>query len=134
VGAFKPRAIDGTGWAGNGILFRTHQTAREKEDIELIVANDAKEFVVCSPGFDYIVRRPVGGWNFRIEVQNGEIVLDVDSADIFEECLAVADQQLSVDIAQGQINDSEKEDFRMHYIWATFFNLKDIYYKRTPNS
>ncbi|MBD0343092.1 MAG: hypothetical protein ICV61_20140 [Microcoleus sp. Co-bin12] len=103
------------------------------EDVELIVANEAKAFIVCSPQFDYIVRRPTGGWNFIIEVQNEGVVLDLDSASIFEECLTVADQQLSVDVAQGQFNDSEKEDVRMHYIWATFFNLKDIYYKRTPN-
>jgi hypothetical protein len=64
---------------------------------------------------------------------NDEIVLDAASADIFEECLTIADRQLSVDVAQGQLNDSEKEDFQMYYIWSTFFRLKDIYYKRTPN-
>jgi len=103
------------------------------EDIELIVANDAKEFVVCSPKFDYIVRRPVGGWDFQLAVTNNMIVLDQDSAEIFEESQSLATQLFNTTVAQGHLRNSEWGDMRMHFIWSAFFGIKEIHYKQLSN-
>ena len=103
------------------------------EDIELIVAHDAKELVVCSPKFDYIVRRPMGGWGFELAVTDGIIVLDQDSAEIFEESQVLAKHGFNNAIAQGYLLNSDWDDFRMHFIWAAFFGIKEIHYKQFSN-
>jgi len=93
------------------------------DDIRIIIGCDVKEGILVTRQFTYHVYRPAGGWN--IDVDSGEFL------DQLAACNAIADIELEKAIDRQEIERTEKEIERIHYIWMFFFReLNGITYVR----
>jgi hypothetical protein len=96
-------------------------TSLSLEDLEAIVKFDAKELIIVTKAYLFIVTRPFRGWN---------IVFDGSFQERYSISSSMAESLLDKEIAKNEITLFDKEIEKIHYIWAYLFQFYDVKYKK----
>jgi hypothetical protein len=90
-------------------------------DLEAIIKFDAKELIIVTQAYLFIVSRPLRGWN---------IIFDNSFEERHSVCSMLVDGLLDKEIAKNEITLFDKEIEKIHYIWAYLFPLYDVKYNK----
>lgn len=90
-------------------------------DLEAIIKFDAKELIIVTQAFLFIVSRPPEGWN---------IIFNNSFEERYSDCAMLVDDLLDKEISKNEITLFDKEIEKIHYIWAYLFSFYDVKYKK----
>jgi hypothetical protein len=106
----------------DAVILHNHPfgTSFSREDVEMVIAHNAKKLIVVTAEFSYTITRPSNGW--PVELDEQWIRAN------FETCKHIAEEMANKLVSQHQIRWSEKDATIIHYIWVLFFYRTDIQY------
>ena len=96
-------------------------TSLSLQDLEAVVKFNAKELIIVTQAYLFIVTRPFGGWN---------IIFDSSFEERYLISSNLAESLLDKEIAKNEITLFDKEIEKIHYIWAYLFPFYDVKYKK----
>lgn len=96
-----------------------------KEDIEAVVRFNAKEAILATPNFVFIVSRPEHGWRIDFDGELAERQYQIS----YQFAIDTVNKQIS----SYEIRSSDKDALIIHYLWMIFFEMNNIQYVRKKN-
>lgn len=93
-----------------------------KEDIEAVVRFNARELILATPNFIYMVARPKQGWSIDFDQELTERQ--------YQTSYRFAVDTVNKQISANEVSFSDKDALIIHYLWVAFFDMNGIHYAR----